>query len=83
MKTLAQIMQQYATKFDLDKLEGIKETAIDGVWFYRSSKATTANLLFINLESLFSGRDTRTSISVRRQFAMDQMTIWWLEFLCL
>lgn len=38
MKTLAQIMQQYATKFDLDKLEGIKETAIDGVWFYRSSK---------------------------------------------
>lgn len=41
MKTLAESMQQYATQFGLDDLEGIKETAIDGVWFYRSSKGNS------------------------------------------
>ncbi|KOF23692.1 XRE family transcriptional regulator, partial [Vibrio alginolyticus] len=38
MNTLAETMQQYVEKHDLHNLEGIKQTAIEGVWFYRSSK---------------------------------------------
>ncbi|EJC7014184.1 XRE family transcriptional regulator [Vibrio parahaemolyticus] len=38
MNTLAETMQQYVEKHDLRNLEGIKQTAIEGVWFYRSSK---------------------------------------------
>ncbi|HBI3711711.1 TPA: AraC family transcriptional regulator [Vibrio parahaemolyticus] len=38
MNTLAETMQQYVEKQDLHNLEGIKQTAIEGVWFYRSSK---------------------------------------------
>ncbi|WP_025537625.1 AraC family transcriptional regulator [Vibrio parahaemolyticus] len=38
MNTLAETMQRYVEKHDLHNLEGIKQTAIEGVWFYRSSK---------------------------------------------
>ncbi|MCR9364854.1 AraC family transcriptional regulator [Vibrio antiquarius] len=38
MHTLACIMQQYVEKQGLHDLEGMKKTAVDGVWFYRSSK---------------------------------------------
>ncbi|MGR5322802.1 AraC family transcriptional regulator [Vibrio sp. DNB22_17_1] len=38
MNTLAELMQQYAESHDLLDLEGIKETALEGVWFYRSSR---------------------------------------------
>ncbi|OLF46256.1 AraC family transcriptional regulator [Vibrio parahaemolyticus] len=38
MNTLAETMQQYVEMHDLHNLEGIKQTAIEGVWFYRSSK---------------------------------------------
>ncbi|MGP8306829.1 AraC family transcriptional regulator [Vibrio sp. YIC-376] len=38
MSSLAEIMQHYVEKHSLHDLEGIKETAIEGVWFYRSSK---------------------------------------------
>ncbi len=36
--TLASLMQSYADQKDLNELEGIIETEIKGVWFYRSSK---------------------------------------------
>ncbi|CAE6926160.1 COG2207 AraC-type DNA-binding domain-containing proteins [Vibrio sp. B1REV9] len=36
--TLAELMQQYAIKAKMNDLEGIRETAIEGVWFYRSSQ---------------------------------------------
>lgn len=38
MSSLAEIMQQYVEKHSLHDLEGIAQTAIEGVWFYRSSK---------------------------------------------
>ncbi|AXT72546.1 AraC family transcriptional regulator [Vibrio sp. dhg] len=38
MSSLAEIMKQYVDQHDLHELEGIKRTAIEGVWFYRSSK---------------------------------------------
>ncbi|MGR5301535.1 AraC family transcriptional regulator [Vibrio alfacsensis] len=38
MNTLAELMQQYAESHDLHDLEGIKETALEGVWFYRSNR---------------------------------------------
>ena len=38
MNSLGELMQTYADAYDLNDLEGIKETAIPGVWFYRSSK---------------------------------------------
>lgn len=41
MRTLADIMQHYVDKYTLHDLEGSKETAIDGVWFYRSSKGNS------------------------------------------
>ncbi|MER2494497.1 AraC family transcriptional regulator [Vibrio neptunius] len=36
--TLAQLMQQYVDIYELSDLEGARETQLDGVWFYRSSK---------------------------------------------
>ncbi|MGF1806908.1 AraC family transcriptional regulator [Aliivibrio sifiae] len=38
MKSLGELMQSYADQYEFNDLEGIKETAIPGVWFYRSSK---------------------------------------------
>ncbi len=38
MKSLGELMQSYADHCGFNDLEGIKETAIPGVWFYRSSK---------------------------------------------
>ncbi|NQZ93310.1 MAG: AraC family transcriptional regulator N-terminal domain-containing protein [Moritella sp.] len=38
MNSLGDLMQIYADKYDLNELEGIRETAIPGVWFYRSSQ---------------------------------------------
>ena len=38
MNSLGNLMQIYADKYDLNDLEGMKETAIPGVWFYRSSQ---------------------------------------------
>ncbi|MCX2760636.1 AraC family transcriptional regulator [Vibrio sp. Sgm 22] len=37
MNTLAQLMQSYVEYKGWDDLEGIRETEIEGVWFYRSS----------------------------------------------
>lgn len=39
--TLAQLMQQYVDVHDLNDLEGVRKTQLDGVWFYRSSKGNT------------------------------------------
>ncbi len=36
MTELAKLMQQYVEHHSLHELEGIAETAIPGVWFYRS-----------------------------------------------
>ncbi|MGR5132593.1 AraC family transcriptional regulator [Vibrio alfacsensis] len=41
MNTLAELMQRYADSQNLHDLEGIKETGLDGVWFYRSSKGNS------------------------------------------
>ncbi|MBR9875698.1 MAG: AraC family transcriptional regulator, partial [Vibrionaceae bacterium] len=38
MSSLAESMKQYVDLHELQELEGIKQTAIEGVWFYRSSK---------------------------------------------
>ena len=38
MRKLAQLMQDYADKKDLNALEGVVATQIEGVRFYRSSK---------------------------------------------
>lgn len=38
MKSLADLMQHYVEVKGLEKLEGVVETDIAGVWFYRSSK---------------------------------------------
>jgi len=38
MTTLGQLMQQYADIRELNQLEGIKQTEVPGVWFYRSSQ---------------------------------------------
>ncbi|OCH12709.1 MULTISPECIES: AraC family transcriptional regulator [unclassified Aliivibrio] len=38
MKSLGELMQSYADRYGFNDLEGIRETAIPGVWFYRSSK---------------------------------------------
>ncbi|EHN70114.1 AraC family transcriptional regulator [Aliivibrio fischeri] len=38
MKSLGELMQSYADHCGFNDLEGIKATAIPGVWFYRSSK---------------------------------------------
>ncbi|MGR5319106.1 AraC family transcriptional regulator [Vibrio alfacsensis] len=41
MNTLAELMQRYADSQNLHDLEGIKETGLDGVGFYRSSKGNS------------------------------------------
>ncbi len=38
MSSLGELMQSYADHYSFNDLEGIRETAIPGVWFYRSSK---------------------------------------------
>ena len=38
MKSLGDLMQSYADSYGFNDLEGIRETAVPGVWFYRSSK---------------------------------------------
>ncbi|WP_028865794.1 AraC family transcriptional regulator [Psychromonas aquimarina] len=38
MKSLGDLMQIYADRYNLNDLEGIKETAVPGLCFYRSSK---------------------------------------------
>ncbi|HAS8093226.1 TPA: AraC family transcriptional regulator, partial [Vibrio vulnificus] len=38
MESLAELMQQYVEVKGLEALEGVIETDISGVWFYRSSK---------------------------------------------
>ena len=35
--TLARLMQQYVDTHNLNDLEGVRKTDLDGVWFYRSS----------------------------------------------
>ncbi|MCG9595758.1 AraC family transcriptional regulator [Vibrio sp. Isolate25] len=39
--TLAQLMQQYVDTHNLNDLEGVKKTELDGIWFYRSSKGNS------------------------------------------
>lgn len=41
MGSLAEMMCEYVDKHSLHDLEGIKKTAIEGVWFYRSSKGNS------------------------------------------
>ena len=38
MKSLGDLMQSYADSYGFNDLEGLRETAVPGVWFYRSSK---------------------------------------------
>ena len=38
MGELAELMQRYVDKYQLEQLEGCVETVIPGVWFYRSSQ---------------------------------------------
>ncbi|CED71860.1 transcriptional regulator, AraC-family [Aliivibrio wodanis] len=38
MNSLGDLMQSYADRYGFNDLEGIRETAIPNVWFYRSSK---------------------------------------------
>jgi AraC-like DNA-binding protein len=39
--TLARLMQQYVDTHNLNDLEGVRKTDLDGVWFYRSSTGNT------------------------------------------
>lgn len=82
MKTLAESMQQYATKFGLDDLEGIKETAIDGVWFYRSSKGNNRQPFVYQSGIIVLGQGYKNIHIGQSPVRYGPMIIWWLASRC-
>lgn len=83
MNTLAETMQQYVEKHDLHSLEGIKQTAIEGVWFYRSSKGNNRQPFVYQSGIIVLGQGHKNIHIGKRQFSMVRMTIWWWVYLCL